>query len=391
MTDPLDLLEANVEERILLESMKSLRDGAWRERVRTLLDAADEPRLWDAARENRIIPLVAHAATDAGVTLPERWEAEHQEWVDRLGAYMDELDRVAALFARHDIPLVALKNGGIARALYPCPGCCPMGDLDVMVLPDDFRRAHRLLVEDGYTLRFRSDLKKAEVEEAERDGGGEYLKEIAPGRELWFELQWRPVAGRWMTPEREPDPEELMARSVPVDGSDVRILSPEDNLLQVSLHTAKHSWVRPPGPRLHTDVERIVRAQDVDWDVFCDRVEELRVRTPVYVSLAMAADLLGTPIPDAVLQRVAPSAVKRNAVLSRIRRAGVLYPDRPKFKNFDFILFTALLYDDLPALIRTALPRRDWMEERYGERQTWRMPALYARHLLGLVFRRELR
>ena len=57
-----------------------------------------------------------------------------------------------------------------------------------------------------------------------------------------------------------------MTDSLEVNGSNVRILAPEDNLLQVALHTAKHSYVRAPGFRLHSDVDRVVRFQSIDWN-----------------------------------------------------------------------------------------------------------------------------
>jgi len=55
------------------------------------------------------------------------------------------------------------------------------------------------------------------------------------------------VAGRWIRPDQEPGAEELLARSISIPGSAARLLAPEDNLLQIALHTAKHSYVRAPG------------------------------------------------------------------------------------------------------------------------------------------------
>ena len=72
-----------------------------------------------------------------------------------------QLDRLAVRLAADGIPLVALKNGGIARGIFPCPGCCPMGDLDVLVEIRHFRRAHELLLSEGYNFEFRSPLEKA--------------------------------------------------------------------------------------------------------------------------------------------------------------------------------------------------------------------------------------
>ena len=62
-------------------------------------------------------------------------------------------------------------------------------------------------------------------------------------------------------------------------------------MLQVALHTAKHSYVRAPGFRLHVDVDRIVSTQNIDWKIFENMVCKLRVKTAVYISLAMLRNL----------------------------------------------------------------------------------------------------
>ena len=192
---------------------------------------ADEPvdvrgaaarRLWEQlgdqaalvlARENQVDSLVAHVLMETfGSETPAPWRQAHEETLQRLSLYLGELDRLAARLAADGIPLVALKNAGIARGIYPCPGCCPMGDLDVLVEKRHFRRAHELLLDDDYNFEFRSPLEKASLEAAEQDGGAEYWKRLPGGARLWLELQWRPVAGRWIRPDQEPEAAELLAR-----------------------------------------------------------------------------------------------------------------------------------------------------------------------------------
>jgi hypothetical protein len=301
---------------------------------------------------------------------------------------MVELDRVAALLAAEGIPMVALKNAGIARGIYPCLGCSPMGDLDVLVEKRHFRRAHRLLLDDGFNFEFRSPLEEAELEEAEKGGGAEYWTMLPGGEKLWFELQWRPVAGRWIRPDQEPSAEELMARSVPIDGTTVRLLSPEDNLLQVSLHTAKHTYVRAPGFRLHTDVDRIVRRQPIDWRLFLERVRTMQVKTAVYFSLMMAQALLETPVPEDVLREIRPARWKERLILNRLQRVGIFNPDEPKFSRPGYIVFTSLLYDDGGGLWRGMFPDRTWMHERYGFNNDLLLPYYHVRRMADLVARR---
>ena len=78
-----------------------------------------------------------------------------------------------------------------------------MGDIDVLVRKQDFREAHKVLTDHGYEMKFRSPLEEENIEKAERNGGAEYAVKLANGNNLWFELQWRPVAGRWIRPDQE--------------------------------------------------------------------------------------------------------------------------------------------------------------------------------------------
>lgn len=185
----------------------------------------------------------------------------------------------------------------------------------------ELKAAHDLLIDRGFSYRDRNVMEKVHYR-------------LLPGDiPLWLELQWRPVAGRWIRPDQEPSAEELIARSQPIPGTAVRLLAPEDNLLQVALHTAKHSYVRAPGFCLHLDVERIVRYQDIDWDLFLKRVLALQVKTPVYFSLAIPKTLFDTPIPDRVLEQLRPPAWKERLITHWLNRAGLFNPDERKFSN----------------------------------------------------------
>jgi hypothetical protein len=343
------------------------------------------PSLLQFATRNEIVPHIGHYADP---TAAPEWAACHAQVKTRIKSYLRELDEVARTLAQHGIRLVALKNAGIARGIYPCPGCCPMGDLDVLVERRHFRRAHAQMLELGYALEFRSELEEANLQAAEEGGGAEYWKLLPSGEKLWFELQWRPVAGRWIRPDQEPSAEELMARSMPIPGTDVRLLAPEDNLLQVCLHTAKHTYVRAPGFRLHTDVDRIVNRQIIDWDLFLRRVTALQVKTACYFSLAIPQCLFHTPIPAQVLDRLRPARWKTRRMTRSIAQAGLFDPDQPKFGRLGYVAFNGLLYDNLSGLLRGVFPDAAWMRKQYGFQTDWLLPYYHCARLSNLLFRR---
>ena len=384
-------VQLNDSEQFLMKVLTH-RDALDCEVLQSLYEEIGDDSLYRLCQHNCVTSIAADALVQClgRGNVGEHWLQAYVEVDDRVGQYMEELDKAAGLLAMHNIRLIALKNGGITKALYPHYGACPMGDIDVLVRKSDFRLAHNVLIDHGYSLRFRSPLEEENIKKAEQNGGAEYAVDLQNGDKLWFELQWRPVAGRWIRPEQEPDADELMVRSVTIEGSVVRLLSPEDNLLQVALHTAKHTFVRAPGFRLHTDVDRIVRTTEIDWDIFVSRVCDLQVKTAVFFSLALAHDFLDTPIPLDVINRIKPSGWKVRLMVKWLLKVGLFDPDSKKWGRVGYVVFVSLLYDDLKGFVGGVVPPIKWMKERYGVTNSWDLPVFYIRRLVGLVLKRTL-
>lgn len=320
------------------------------ERSLNTLRSMDPRKVIDFAERNEIGPIIAKAILDhpSGEDLHGHglWQEIYDGSKRRMTILMDTLDRVADTFAKADIPLVGLKNAGIARGIFPDPAACPMGDLDVLIPRAHFLKAHSLLLEMGFLLESRSTVEPAELQAAFEGGGTEYRKEI-DGETVWFELQWRPVAGRWIRAEQEPSGDDLIADAVKIDGSKVLLLEPTSNLLQVSLHTAKHTYVRAPGLRLHTDVDRIVAFAEPDWKEFVAWVKRIEVITAVYFSLALSKALLGTDIPEWVLRELQPPRWKQEIIARWLKKCDIFEPNEQKFNRAEMVGFHGLLYDDV--------------------------------------------
>ena len=362
------------------------------ERVRALHRSVGDRKILECCERNNIASIAADALAQCygWENLAIWWQQAYEDVDARISQYMDELEKAGSILDSYDIPLVALKNSGITKALYPHYGACPMGDIDVLVRKSDFRQAHKILTEHGYTFKFRSSMEEENLDKAEQGGGAEYSVPLRNGDNLWFELQWRPVSGRWIRPDQEPTAEELVKRSVKYEGKNVRILSPEDNLLQVALHTAKHTFVRAPGFRLHTDVDRIVRAEKINWELFETMVCALQVKTAVFFSLALASDLLGTPIPIDLMERIRPNVLKERLMVRWLEKVGLFEPEAKKWGRLGYIIFVALLYDDLKGLFKGVFPSVTSINDYYSNENRLLIPALYIRRLAGLIFQHTL-
>lgn len=377
-------------EQFMLEAIKH-RDFLDTALLTSLYEKLGDQHLYETCLHNGIASIAADALSlCSGLDLPSHWRTIYSQVDKRISAYMRELDKAASLLDGHEIPVIALKNSGIARAIYQYPGASPMGDLDVLVRKTDFRKAHNLLIANGYTFKFRSPLEEEDLDLAEKGGGAEYSVVLPSGEHLWFELQWRPIAGRWIQPHQEPGSDLLVERALEIPESKVKILCPEDNLLQVALHTAKHTFVRSPGFRLHTDVDRIARSTSIDWDSFVDSVVLLNVKTAVFFSLALARDLLDTPIPDNVLYSLRPSNWKVRYMVNSLQKVGLFDPEGRKWNRLGYIIFVSLLYDDLRSFISGLFPSASVMQERYGAPKGIRLWYYYLKRLLALFLFRTL-
>ena len=85
-----------------------------------------------------------------------------------------------------------------------------MGDVDLLVDPDDFQKAHDAIVGLGFKLDDRSPFQYVALSDAKKFGGAEYVISCEDGSDFWLELQWRPVAGRWIQSSQEPSAKDLV-------------------------------------------------------------------------------------------------------------------------------------------------------------------------------------
>ena len=347
-----------------------------------------EKKLFRYAKVDEVSSHIAFILQASEINYSSKWDAEYTEIHDRITVLMEVLEQVATKLIENSIEIVALKNAGITKGIYKNNGCSPMGDLDLLVRSKDFNAAHKIILDElGFTFKFRSEFEEEDLEEAFRGGGTEYYK-IVEGHKVWLELQWRPIAGRWIQPHNEPNGDELMRNSLEIEGSAVRILSPEDNLLQVALHTAKHSYVRAPGFRLHSDVDRVVRFQDVDWKRFVVKVIDLKLKTAVYFSLFLAKKLLKTPISQKVLLELRPVWYRRVSIHFFLRRAGLYNQDKKKFTRIGYIIFNLSLYDSLGENLRAIFPPYNSLKIKYPIKSKWSLPYFYVLRIKDLMFKR---
>ena len=350
-----------------------------------------EELMWNMASINKTIPEVSHSVLEwiKPDLYSNKWLNAHETSHDKNSKFLNELDRVTLIAHRFGIQMCLIENGSIIRTVYECPGCFSSGDLDVLVLPGDIEKIDKMLLSEGYTKVFRH----ADNIDPMQKGWQVYKILLEDKTTFYLNIQWVPVLLRWLPIGLQPSIEQLFQRSIEIKEREtkIRILSNEDNLFILALHTASHSYIKSPGFRLHLDVERWVKNIEIDWDKFIRLTKEHYVCRRVFTSLYLAKYFLNTPIPDYVINDLSPPPIAKEKILSIIEKNGLFNPDSKKFSKIEYILFDILLTDGnlLDGILNAFFPSFIWMKYFYSFKNPLLLPYYYLKRFFELGFKKR--
>jgi len=254
----------------------------------------DWPVLLQLARKHSVFGLVASRFLDCGEgALPpeisEELRERHRAQVLSTLRFAAEMFRVLDRFTASGVQALVIKGPVLSARCYGDPGLRQYGDLDLIVRDKDILRSTELMMSLGYEPRVpltAIQAKKIPGEYVFRESSTKLVVEFHT--ELTFRYHPRPLPI-----------EKLFERQVRVkiDAHDVPALSPEDELILISIHGAKHFWEQLS---YIADVAAFVSKQDLDWARVRSSAEEVGGERMLNVGLRLAADVLGAPLPENV-------------------------------------------------------------------------------------------
>jgi hypothetical protein len=261
-----------------------------------------------------------------------------------------ELLRILDHLESTGIKALPYKGPALAEALYGEVTQRQFCDLDILILPENVPRAKAALLDLGYKpgLNLAPSIEKSYVE-----SGYEYSFSATRGPNL-LEVQWRIVPrfycmdldvadlfarAECLENSREAAPEHSPRRKPWVRGNKLpspsgakdqarytlpRTLRPEDLLLALCIHAAKHVWVQLSWL---CDIAQLVKSRPLDWNAIQDEARRLGIERIVSLNLLLANKLLGTAMPPTIQKRVQedPSTTILTAEILRILEASVHY------------------------------------------------------------------
>lgn len=340
-------------------------------------DGLDWDTLLADAEAEDLLPALAAAATSAPPAARARLatalavaRARHLVMMRALGTVLERL-------AHEGIPAMVLKGPVLAESVYPDPAWRPFADLDILVRPEDRRRADAALlaldhrrVPDAHTWEF----------DVEHDGATLY----AGPDGIHVDLHWALMTEARFAWSREAE-RAVWERAVPLTlaGRPVLGLARDDLVLYLSMHLAIHHALA--GLLRHWDLALVLAAGPLDWDALLARAARWRVQRALYFVLHGVEAAFGPLVPAAALAALAPRGPRAALLTALLRDADAARRVRHEH------LVTLLLIDrgrDVVAAVREGLlPSPGWLRARYGAEGLSR-PSLYwahARRLGGVL------
>jgi hypothetical protein len=266
------------------------------------------------ATYHKLVPLVYwhvqnSAATVDGGFLRDALRPLYLSNAQRTLRLIGELLEIVWMLEKAGIVSLPYKGPALAVQLYGNPTLRQSGDLDLLVRRADVRRARALLIARGYKPKHPLN-----------DAGEAFMianryHETFNGDNVVVELHWA-FTNRDVAFPLDLDVLEPRLTRIQVGGHEVNALLPEDLLIVLCVHGAKHRWDRL---EWCTGVAELVGSGTVDCAAAVREATRLGVRRMVLLGLGLAHDLLDAPVSPEIVSVVRADAAVQQLSLEVTR------------------------------------------------------------------------
>ena len=207
-----------------------------------------------------------------------------------------ELLRVLELFERHAITCVPLRGPVLSLYIHGSLALRPSCDLDILVHKKDVHKAKALLT----ARKYRTVISLPETPRSLRDHNSLLFVSGGEQRGIGLDLHWDFFPQHFFPGGLDDYAWDFRAFSC--SEMVVPCFRPEDLLLILCIHGAKHAWDRL---MWICDIAKLLQAHSgLDWERVLKKANALRCERRLHLGLLLAHELLGASVPEEVMQRV---------------------------------------------------------------------------------------
>ncbi len=263
-----------------------------------------------------------------------------------------ELARILETFAAEEIPVIVLKGAALAATVYEDIGLRPMGDLDLLVRPEDLRRAWKAMSALNYQVLAANT---------------EVVLRNFDGPEIGVDLHWCIVSG-YETRSAEIDwfAVDLVDFEVPFSEVNGVMLEPSVHLAYLISHTVDQELLRA-----FYDIHTLSSMREIQTEEIQSIVEKASWNHFLFIILR------------SVQKRFQPTAVTQDLLMNETGKQALTPVTRTNviIKAWKKIEFRTLAL----ILLRIFFPTRKYLEWRYRRPISNAMPLWMVNRWLDLI------
>jgi hypothetical protein len=258
--------------------------------------ALDWKSVWERAKSHEVVPfLYPFVKSQKPFAAPPQemlktWRRYYLRSASANVSIYHQIEEALKALHKSSIPFVVLKGACLAQLVYQDIALRPMGDIDLLVKPEDMGRTKEALMCLGYVSA----------------GSDPHHQVFVRGREA------RPVEiHRSLVDETifsNVDHSMLWNRIRPVEigGSEAHILSPEDLLMHLCLHCMANMFNSTFRSLCDMDKVITINNPSFDWSYFSAQTKLWGLQKGIFLILQALSDFLATPVPEEVLRSLKP-------------------------------------------------------------------------------------
>lgn len=327
------------------------------------------PQVVQLALRERLGPLLSWQLGQAGLTT---WRDEHYpvlvNTMRRAATYWLVMESVRQsvekTLADGQIPVLWLKGIALAQTVYPQASLRPMGDVDALVAPEQFRTALQLIAQaTGQPVASLTD--SAAMHAVMMLGPGQRIKlELhhslldTPISRLSADANWFMGQGQWFSTRN----------------GGLYTLKPEIHLIYLAAHAILQHGEADFRLLRYLDLHQVItQSPDFDWQIVLDNSADLGWTYAVERALSISQALFATPLPDGLLAKLQARRRFDEDVSIAVRKQQGGNRWDVTANRFASMSWPARLQ----IALGLAIPPRAYMRWRYQIDAGWKVPFYY--------------
>lgn len=291
-----------------------------------------------------LLPLVTSNLREKGVSHPAltKFKGIYRQTWYRNQMHMTELASVVQILQAKGIETMALKGAALLVQFYKDYGLRVLGDIDLLVKPQDFYLAIQTLLKLGWVPENFENLNDISLT---------YIREVHFFKESGVALD---LHSHILFENIKPDAESDFwneAQPITIRDQQTYTLNLTDQLLHLCVHGLK--WSTTPSLRWIADSILLLRSESfIDWNRIIDQSTKWNVMMTMKVALQYLANQMNAPIPGEILTHFDQTPIRDE--------------DHKQYQIYNF-----------PRKLPTSLQRRYFVYSNYYAREKAFLPRLW--------------